>query len=179
MPNNIISTTVEAMAAVLGGTQSLHTNSFDDSSTSNKSSSRIARNTQLILQHETNICDVIDPLAGSYFIENLTNAMIVNSGNLIEKIIKLGGMTKAIEKGYPNELIEKSALLKQAEIDSGKKVIVGVNKFLNSNEKDFEILKIDNSKVIKSQLARLNKIKKTRNTSQLSSLHEFKKCSFK
>ena len=166
--NNVIRTTVEAMAAVLGGTQSLHTNSFDEAvALPTENSSRIARNTQLILQHETNICDVIDPLAGSYFIESLTNAMIVNSGNLIDKIIKLGGMTKAIEKGYPNELIEKSALLKQAEIDSGKRVIVGVNKFLNSNEKDFEILKINNSKVIKSQLARINKIKKDRNTSQL------------
>ncbi|MBV68241.1 MAG: methylmalonyl-CoA mutase [Pelagibacterales bacterium] len=166
--NNVIRTTVEAMAAVLGGTQSLHTNSFDEAvALPTENSSRIARNTQLILQHETNICDVIDPLAGSYFIESLTNAMIVNSGNLIDKIIKLGGMTKAIEKGYPNELIEKSALIKQAEIDSGKRVIVGVNKFLNSNEKDFEILKINNSKVIKSQLARINKIKKDRNTSQL------------
>ncbi len=169
--NNVIRTTVEAMAAVLGGTQSLHTNSFDEAvALPTENSSRIARNTQLILQHETNICDVIDPLAGSYFIESLTNAMIVNSGNLIDKIIKLGGMTKAIEKGYPNELIEKSALLKQAEIDSGKRVIVGVNKFLNSNEKDFEILKINNSKVIKSQLARLNKIKKDRNTSQLKKI---------
>ena len=120
--NNVIRTTIEAMAAVLGGTQSLHTNSFDEAvALPTENSSRIARNTQLILQHETNICDVIDPLAGSYFIESLTNAMIVNSGNLIDKIIKLGGMTKAIEKGYPNELIEKSALLKQAEIDSGKR----------------------------------------------------------
>ena len=168
--NNVIRTTIEAMAAVLGGTQSLHTNSFDEAvALPTESSSRIARNTQLILQHETNICDTVDPLAGSYFIENLTNAIIVNSGNLIDKILKLGGMTKAIEKGYPNELIEKSALLKQAEIDSGKKVVVGVNKYLNSNEKDFEILKIDNSKVIRSQLARLNKIKKNRNPSQLSS----------
>ena len=97
--NNIIRTTVEAMAAVLGGTQSLHTNSFDEAvALPTENSSRIARNTQLILQHETNICDVIDPLAGSYFIESLTNAMIVNSGNLIDKIIKLGGMTKAIRK---------------------------------------------------------------------------------
>ena len=169
------------MAAVLGGTQSLHTNSFDEAvALPTDSSSRIARNTQLILQHETNVCDVIDPLAGSYFIENLTNAMIVNSGNLIDKILNMGGMTKAIEIGYPNELIEKSALLKQAEIDSGKKVIVGVNQFLNKNEKDFEILKIDNSKVIKSQLARLDKIKKTRNTSQgIFCFAKFKKCSFK
>ncbi len=167
--NNVIRTTVEAMAAVLGGTQSLHTNSFDEAvALPTEGSSRIARNTQLILQHETNICDVIDPLAGSYFIENLTNAMIVHSGNLIDKILKMGGMTKAIEKGYPNELIEKSALLKQAEIDSGKKVIVGVNQYLNENEKDFEILKIDNSKVIKSQLARLDKIKATRNASKVS-----------
>ena len=168
--NNVIRTTVEAMAAVLGGTQSLHTNSFDEAvALPTESSSRIARNTQLILQHETNICDVIDPLAGSYFMENLTNSMIVNSGNLIDKIMDLGGMTKAIEQGYPNELIEKSALLKQAEIDSGKKVIVGVNKFLNNNEKDFEILKINNSKVIKNQLERLKKIKQKRESSKVSS----------
>ncbi len=167
--NNVIRTTVEAMAAVLGGTQSLHTNSFDEAvALPTESSSRIARNTQLILQHETNICDVIDPLAGSYFMENLTNSMIVNSGNLIDKIMDLGGMTKAIEQGYPNELIEKSALLKQAEIDSGKKVIVGVNKFLNSNEKDFEILKINNSKVIENQLERLKKIKQKRESSKVS-----------
>ncbi len=167
--NNVIRTTIEALAAVLGGTQSLHTNSFDEAvALPTESSSRIARNTQLILQHETNISDVVDPLAGSYFIESLTNAMIVNSGKLIDKILNLGGMTKAIEQGYPNELIEKSALLKQAEIDSGKKVIVGVNKYLNANEKDFEILKIDNTKVIKSQLVRLDKVKKNRSISQLS-----------
>ena len=153
--NNVIRTTVEAMAAVLGGTQSLHTNSFDEAvALPTENSSRIARNTQLILQHETNICDVIDPLAGSYYIENLTNAMIVNSGNLIDKILNMGGMTKAIEKGYPNELIEKSALLNKLKLIVGK-VIVGVNKFLNRNEKDFEILKIDNSKVIKSQIRKI------------------------
>ena len=103
------------------------------------------------------------PLAGAYFIENLTNAIIVNSGNLIDKILNMGGMTKAIEKGYPNELIERSAIKKQADVDSGKKVIVGVNKYLNKNEKDFEILKIDNSKVIKNQKEVLERIKISRN----------------
>ena len=167
--NNIIRTTIEAMAAVMGGTQSLHTNSFDEAvALPTEHSSRIARNTQLILQHETNISNVIDPLAGSYFIENLTNTVIINAGNLIDKVLKMGGMTKAIEKGYPNELIEKSALIKQAEVDSGKQVIVGVNKYINENEKDFEILKIDNSLVIKNQLQTLNKIKKSRDKSKVT-----------
>ena len=167
--NNIIRTTIEAMAAVMGGTQSLHTNSFDEAvALPTEHSSRIARNTQLILQHETNISNVIDPLAGSYFIENLTNTVIINAGNLIDKVLKMGGMTKAIEKGYPNELIEKSALIKQAEVDSGKQVIVGVNKYINENEKDFEILKIDNSLVIKNQLEILNKIKKSRDKSKVT-----------
>ncbi|MBF96696.1 MAG: Methylmalonyl-CoA mutase [Alphaproteobacteria bacterium MarineAlpha9_Bin4] len=167
--NNIIRTTIEAMAAVMGGTQSLHTNSFDEAvALPTESSSRIARNTQLILQHETNICNIIDPLAGSYFIENLTNSVIVNAGHLIDKILNMGGMTKAIEKGFPNQLIEKSALIKQAEVDSSKKVIVGVNKYLNNNEKDFEILKIDNSLVIKNQLEVLNRIKKNRDKEKLA-----------
>ena len=166
--NNIIRTTIEAMAAVMGGTQSLHTNSFDEAvALPTEHSARIARNTQLILQHETNISNVIDPLAGSYFIENLTNAVIVNAGNLIDQILNMGGMTKAIEKGYPNKLIEKAALIKQAEIDSGKKVVIGVNKYFNENEKDFEILKIDNSSVIKNQLEVLNKIKKNRDKDKL------------
>ena len=161
--NNIVRTTIEALAAVMGGTQSLHTNSFDEAvALPTEHSARIARNTQLILQNETNICDVVDPLAGSYFIENLTNAVIVNSGKLIDEILNMGGMTKAIEKGYPNKLIEKSALIKQAEIDSGKKVVVGVNKYINENEKDFEILKIDNSLVIKNQLEVLDRIKNNR-----------------
>ena len=167
--NNIVRTTIEAMAAVMGGTQSLHTNSFDEAvALPTEHSARIARNTQLILQHETNISNVIDPLAGSYFIENLTNAVIVNAGNLIDQILNMGGMTKAIEKGYPNKLIEKAALIKQAEVDSGKKVIIGVNKYFNENEKDFEILKIDNSLVIKNQLEVLDKIKKNRDKDRLS-----------
>ena len=140
--NNIVRTTIEAMAAVMGGTQSLHTNSFDEAvALPTEHSARIARNTQLILQHETNISNVIDPLAGSYFIENLTNAVIVNAGNLIDQILNIGGMTKAIEKGYPNKLIEKAALIKQAEVDSGKKVIIGVNKYFNENEKILKYLK--------------------------------------
>ena len=126
--NNVIRTTIEAMAAVLGGTQSLHTNSFDEAvALPTEHSSRIARNTQLNFSMKLIFSNVIDPLAGSYFIENLTNSMIVNSGKLIDKVLNMGGMTKAIEKGFPNELIEKSALIKQAEIDSGKRIIVGVN----------------------------------------------------
>ena len=100
-------------------------------------SSRIARNTQLIIQNETNITKTIDPLAGSYYIENLTNALIVHSGKLIDEILDMGGMTKAIEKGYPNRLIEESAIMKQSKIDSGSEIIVGVNKYQNENEKDF------------------------------------------
>ena len=162
--NNIIRTTIEGLAAVLGGTQSLHTNSFDEAvALPTEMSSRIARNTQLIIQNETGITKTIDPLAGSYFIENLTNSLIVHAGKLIDEISSFGGMTKAIENGFPNKMIEKAALIKQSNIDSGKDVIVGVNKFVNENEEDFEILEIDNTKVIKEQKASIEKIKKNRN----------------
>ncbi len=161
--NNIVRTTIEGLAAVLGGTQSLHTNSFDEAvALPTEMSSRIARNTQLIIQNETGITNTIDPLAGSYLIENLTNALIVHSGQLIDKIIKMGGMTKAIESGFPNKLIEESAIIKQSRIDSGDDTIVGVNKFINKNEKEFDILEVDNTKVRLNQISKLNKIKKTR-----------------
>ncbi len=126
--NNIIRTTIEALAAVLGGTQSLHTNSFDEAiALPTDFSSKIARNTQLILQNETGITDSIDPLAGSYYVENLTKELIEKSNELINKIENLGGMTKAIVNGFPKSEIEKSAIRKQARIDSGKDIIVGVN----------------------------------------------------
>ena len=162
--NNIVRTTIEAMAAVMGGTQSLHTNSFDEAvALPSEMSSRIARNTQLIIQNETNITKTIDPLAGSYYLENLTNALIVHSGKLIDEILDMGGMTKAIEQGYPNKLIEESAIMKQSKIDSGSEIIVGVNKYQNENEKDFDILEIDNTLVRKGQLASIKKVKEKRN----------------
>ncbi len=162
--NNIIRTTIEAMAAILGGTQSLHTNSFDEAvALPSDMSSRIARNTQLILQNETNIDKTIDPLAGSYYVESLTNSLIVHAGNLIDKILDMGGMTKAIEEGYPKKLIEESAIVKQSKIDSKNDIIVGVNKYLNENEEDFDILEIDNKEVRKVQLEKLKIIKKNRN----------------
>ena len=162
--NNIVRTTVEAMAAVMGGTQSLHTNSFDEAvALPTEMSSRIARNTQLILQNETSITNTVDPLAGSYYVESLTNSLIVHAEKLVDDILKLGGMTKAIEIGYPNKLIEESAIRKQAKIDSEDEIIVGVNKFINENEKDFDILEIDNTEVRKEQIDSISKIKVNRN----------------
>ncbi|MAI02870.1 MAG: methylmalonyl-CoA mutase [Rickettsiales bacterium] len=163
--NNIIRTTIEAMAAIMGGTQSLHTNSFDEAvALPSEMSSRIARNTQLILQNETDITKTIDPLAGSYYIESLTNSLIVHAGNIIDKIINMGGMTKAIEDGFPGRLIEESAIKKQAKVDSGQEVIVGVNKYHNENEEQFDILEIDNTQVKVEQIASLKKLKKNRNS---------------
>ena len=162
--NNIIRTTIEAMAAVLGGTQSLHTNSFDEAvALPTEMSSRIARNTQLIIENETNITRTVDPLAGSYYIEKLTDALIVHSMKLIDKIEEMGGMTKAIEEGYPNKLIEESAILKQSNIDSKKEIIVGVNKYINDQEEDFEILEVDNERVRANQINMIKKIKIKRN----------------
>ncbi len=162
--NNIVRTTVEAMAAVMGGTQSLHTNSFDEAvALPTEMSSRIARNTQLILQNETSITRTVDPLAGSYYVESLTNSLIVHAEKLIDEILELGGMTKAIENGYPNKLIEESAIKKQAKIDSEEEIIVGVNKFINENEKEFDILEIDNTEVRREQIRSIKKIKNNRN----------------
>ena len=161
--NNIVRTTVEAMAAVMGGTQSLHTNSFDEAvALPTEMSSRIARNTQLILQNETSITRTIDPLAGSYYVESLTNSLIVHAEKLIDEILELGGMTKAIENGYPNKLIEESAIRKQAKIDSEEEIIVGVNKFINESEKEFDILEIDNTEVRREQISSITKIKNNR-----------------
>ena len=161
--NNIIRTTIEALAAVLGGTQSLHTNSFDEAiALPTDFSSKIARNTQLILQNETGVTDSIDPLAGSYYVENLTNELIEKSNELIQKIENLGGMTKAIVSGFPKSEIEKSAIKKQARIDSGEEIIVGVNKFQSTVRDEVDILDIDNNAVRKEQIERLKKIKKER-----------------
>ena len=162
--NNIIRTTVEALAATLGGTQSLHTNSFDEAiGLPTEFSAKIARNTQLILQHETGITDTVDPLAGSYFVENLTKELIDKADELIEKIEGMGGMTVAVINGFPKSEIEISATKRQAKIDSGEQVIVGVNKFKSDQQDLIDVLDIDNQVVREEQITKLNQIKNTRN----------------
>ncbi|MBI3219476.1 MAG: methylmalonyl-CoA mutase [Bacteroidetes bacterium] len=163
--NNVARTCIEAMAAALGGTQSLHTNSLDEAiALPTDFSARIARNTQLYLQKETGITQVVDPLGGSYYVEYLTEQLAEKAWALIEEVEKLGGMTKAIESGLPKMRIEESAAGKQARIDSGKDVIVGVNKYLTDEKPDFEILDIDNTAVRLEQIDRLNQLKETRDT---------------
>ena len=161
--NNIVRTAYEAMAAVLGGTQSLHTNSFDEAiALPTVASARIARNTQLILQHETGVTKVVDPLAGSYYVEALTSSLIAEARKLIAEVEALGGMTKAVEAGMPKLRIEEAAARKQARIDRGEEVVVGVNKFQLKEEPAIEILDVDNDKVRESQVARLRKIRANR-----------------
>jgi len=161
--NNVVRTTVEAMAAVFGGTQSLHTNSFDEAiALPSETSSRIARNTQLILQEETHITNVIDPWAGSYMMENLTQEMADKAWEIIEEVEAMGGMTKAVESGWAKLKIEAAAAEKQAKIDSGSDVIVGVNKYKLAKEDLVDVLMIDNDKVRDSQIARLKNIKAKR-----------------
>jgi len=161
--NNVIRTTVEAMAAILGGTQSLHTNSFDEAlALPTPFSARIARNTQLVIAEETGIPQVIDPFGGSYFMESLTQSMVDAAQVLIDEVEKLGGMTKAVESGLPKLRIEEAAARRQAMIDRGEQVIVGVNKYQPSEPTKVDILSIDNAKVRESQIARLEKIKATR-----------------
>ena len=162
--NNIVRTTVEAMAAVFGGTQSLHTNSFDEALALPTSfSARIARNTQLILAEETGITNVIDPLAGSYYLENLTSSMIKGARKLMEEVDEAGGMVKAIELGIPKMRIEESSAKRQARVDSNEETIVGVNKYRPEEKQDINILSIDNEQARKDQVERLNLIKKNRN----------------
>ena len=161
--NNIIRTTVEAMAATLGGTQSLHTNSFDEAiSLPTDFSARIARNTQLILQHETGIADTVDPLAGSYYVETLTAELIEKADALITEIQDMGGMTIAVQDGLPKREIEKMATARQARVDSGQDVIVGVNKYKLEDEDPVDILDIDNDAVRESQAERLRQIRANR-----------------
>jgi methylmalonyl-CoA mutase len=161
--NNIIRTAYEAMAAVLGGTQSLHTNSFDEAiALPTVASARIARNTQLILQHETGVTKVVDPLAGSYYVEALTSSLIAEARKLIDEVEALGGMTKAVEAGMPKLRIEEAAARKQARIDRGEEVVVGVNKFQLKEEPAIEIRDVDNDMVRESQVSRLNKIRASR-----------------
>ena len=162
--NNIIRTSYEALSAVLGGTQSLHTNSFDEAiALPTDESARIARNTQLILQNETGVTKTVDPLAGSYFIESLTDQLSKKAWNIIQEVEELGGMTKAVKAGVPKLKIEESATKKQAKVDSGSRVVVGVNKFKNPNEPKVDVRVIDNEKVRDDQIKKLDQIKKSRN----------------
>ena len=163
--NNVVRTTIEAMAAVFGGTQSLHTNSFDEAiALPTEFSSRIARNTQLIIQEETHITNVIDPWAGSYMMEKLTQDLADHAWNIIEEVEKMGGMTQAVQSGWAKLQIEKCAAEKQARIDSGKDVIVGVNKYKLREEAPIETLEVDNHAVRDGQIARLKTIRATRDT---------------
>ncbi len=161
--NNVIRTTIEALAAVLGGTQSLHTNSFDEAlALPTPFSAHIARNTQLVIQEEAAVTRVVDPLAGSYYVESLTAALAREARALIDEVEKLGGMTRAVESGMPKLRIEQSAALRQARIDRGEEVIVGVNKYPRKDEPEIEILDIDNSAVREAQLRRLAEVRAAR-----------------
>jgi methylmalonyl-CoA mutase len=162
--NNVMRTTIEAMAAALGGTQSLHTNSFDEAlGLPTEFSARIARNTQLVLQEETGITKVVDPLAGSFYVESLTASLVAEARKLIGEVDELGGMTKAVESGMPKLQIERAAAVRQARIDRGEEVIVGVNKYQQASESEIDVLNIDNTAVRESQVARLEKVRAHRN----------------
>lgn len=166
--NNIVRTTIEAMAAVFGGTQSLHTNSFDEAiALPTEFSSRIARNTQLIIQEETHITNVIDPWAGSYMMEKLTQDMADAAWKIIEEVEAMGGMTRAVDSGWAKLKIEAAAAEKQARIDSGRDVIVGVNKYRLAEEDRVEILEVDNVMVREQQVAQLGRIRASRDASQV------------
>lgn len=166
--NNVSRTCIEALAAAMGHTQSLHTNALDEAiALPTDFSARIARNTQIYLQQETAICKVIDPWAGSFYVESLTNELAHKAWELIEEIEKLGGMAAAIETGIPKMRIEEAAARKQARIDSGKDIIVGVNAFKTDEKTDIEILDVDNAKVRNQQLERLKKLKEVRNSSEV------------
>jgi len=171
--NNVARTTIEAMAAVFGGTQSLHTNALDEAiALPTDFSARIARNTQIYLQKETYITKTVDPWAGSHQVEQLTHEIAENAWELIQEVEKLGGMTKAIEKGIPKMRIEEAAAKKQARIDSGQDIIVGVNKYRLENEDDLQILEVDNAKVRKQQMARLDEIRSTRDSKAVEKVLE-------
>ena len=161
--NNVMRTTIEAMSAVLGGTQSLHTNSFDEAlALPTEFSARIARNTQLVIQEETGITNVVDPLAGSYYVESLTDELVKAAREIIDEVEALGGMTKAVEAGLPKLRIEEAAAQRQARIDRGEEVIVGVNKYQLEVEPEVDVLDIDNSAVRESQVARLEQVRSSR-----------------
>ncbi|MFK5958546.1 MAG: methylmalonyl-CoA mutase [Lutibacter sp.] len=167
--NNVARTTIEAMAAALGGTQSLHTNALDEAiALPTDFSARIARNTQIYIQEETNITKTVDPWAGSTFVENSTEEMANKAWKLLQEVDELGGMTKAIELGIPKMRIEEAAAKKQAKIDSNQDTIVGVNNYQLEQEDPLQILEVDNEAVRKSQIKRLNELKTTRNTSEVN-----------
>lgn len=176
--NNVTRTCIEAMAAVLGHTQSLHTNSLDEAiALPTDFSARIARNTQLFLQDETGICDVIDPWGGSYYVESLTHELLKKGWAHIQEIELLGGMAKAIETGVPKMRIEEAAARRQAMIDAGKEVIIGVNKYRLEKEAPIDILEVDNSAVRESQIARLHKLRAERDETKVqAALNAITKC---
>jgi methylmalonyl-CoA mutase len=166
---NIMRTTVEAMAAAFGGTQSLHTNSFDEAlALPTEFSARIARNTQLVLQEETGITRVVDPLAGSYYVESLTDELAKEARKLINEVEEMGGMTKAVETGMPKMRIEEAAALRQARIDRGQETIVGVNKYQQAQEPPVDILDIDNAAVREAQIQRLAEVRNDRDEAACS-----------
>ena len=161
--NNVIRTTIEAMAAMLGGTQSLHTNALDEAiALPTDFSARIARNTQIVIQEETGMCNVVDPLGGSYYIEALTQELVDNAWEIIERVEAEGGMAKAVAAGWPKAMIEEAAAARQARVDKGEDVIVGVNKYRLAEEDHLETLEVDNHVVREAQIARINKVRATR-----------------
>ena len=172
--NNVSRTTIEALAAVLGGTQSLHTNALDEAiALPSEFSARIARNTQIILQKETDICKSVDPFGGSVYVERLTHQLIEQARAHLKEVEEAGGMTEAIAQGLPQQKIEESATRKQARIDSGREVLVGVNRFKSPGKSEpFELLEVDNQRVRESQVARLNQLKEERDSEAVeSALH--------
>ena len=167
--NNIMRTTIEAMAATLGGTQSLHTNSFDEAlALPTEFSARIARNTQLVLREEAGITKVVDPLAGSYYVESLTNELVTAAMQLIEEVEEMGGMTRAVESGMPKMRIEEASALRQARVDRGEDIIVGVNKYQLEEEPPIDILNIDNTAVREAQIHRINQVRESRDAAVCS-----------
>jgi len=166
--NNVVRTTIEALASVLGGTQSLHTNSFDEAiALPTEFSARIARNTQLILQNESQVTRVVDPLGGSYYVEALTHSLADAARKIIDEVEAMGGMTKAVEAGIPKLRIEEAAARRQARVDKGEDVIVGVNKFQLDRQDDLDVRAIDNAQVRESQIARLKQVKAGRDPARL------------
>ncbi len=169
--NNVIRTAVEALAAAMGGTQSLHTNALDEAlALPTDFSARIARNTQIYLQEETGITHVVDPWGGSYYVESLTAQLATKAWTLIQEVEKLGGMTRAIESGLPKMRIEEAAARRQSRIDSGLETIVGVNKYTVVDEKPIDVLVVDNAAVRENQLARLRKVKSERNAQEVDAV---------
>ena len=179
--NNVSRTCIEALSAIFGGTQSLHTNSLDEAiALPSEHAAKIARNTQLFIQHETNITKTIDPFGGSKYIEKLTKEIAEKAWELIQEVEELGGMTKAIESGLPKMRIEESAAKRQAKIDSGREIIVGVNAYQSKNEEEIDVLDIDNEKVRVEQINRLKEIKAKRNIDAVNkSLEEISNCASK